>query len=276
VRDAGLHFDEIVADGRFHRGRGPYDAEWLIANVGTTTAGRTWLRLSAGDFRETGGAYSATVVYRSWRRGELSQRELAEVRQQHGKAQKASQLRLTAAQETARKRACTLWHEARSRAHPYLARKRLPSFNTRVRGPALLVPMFTMAGDLVSLQGIRPDGFKANLPGGRAGGVYHPIGFLFRRDQPKVYLAEGWATAAAIHHVRGVPAVATFSAANLTPIAKAIRRDAPGTDIVIAADHDPAGLLHANRAAAACKGRLVVPPREGDDWWDHFAREGLL
>jgi len=186
------------------------------------------------------------------------------------------QRELDPTEEAARLRACELWSAARPGHHPYLARKRLPALNTRVSGSALLVPMFTVDGWLVSLQRILPDGSKRFLPDGRAGGVYHPVGFLFRRDQPKVYVAEGWATAAAIRHARGAPAVACFSAANLTPVAKAIRRDAPDVEIVIAADHDEPGLWHANKAAAAVCGSVIVPPTEGADWWDHFSREGAL
>lgn len=54
LRDAGLAFSEIVADGYFHRARKPNDAQWYIANRGKTSTGKEWLQLSAGDFRETG------------------------------------------------------------------------------------------------------------------------------------------------------------------------------------------------------------------------------
>jgi putative DNA primase/helicase len=276
LADAGLSFDRIVADGRFHRGRGRQDAEWYIASAGTTAKGRSWLMISAGDFRISGGEAKALVVWKSWDSGDLTRAELGEIKHQHREARRAEGERIAQERESARLRACDLWHAAGPGPHPYLVRKRLPPFNTRVHGAALLVPMFTVEGDLVSLQKILPSGRKTNLPGGRAGGVYHSVDFLFRRDQPKVYIAEGWATAAAIRHVKGHPAVATFSAGNLTPVAKDIRRDAPELEIVIAADHDEAGLYHANKAAMACGGRVIVPPRVRDDWWDHFSQEGAL
>jgi len=264
----GLRFPEIVADGRFHRGRSRNDPQWYIADEGVTASGKRWLLISAGDFRETGGEYKATVVWKSWGSGTFDRAELKEIRTQHKQTKAAEAKRLSEAQEQARLRACDIWHEAKPGPHPYLAKKGLPPYNTRVHGAALLVPMFTVEGDLVSLQEILPDGRKKNLPYGRAGGVYHPVEFLFRRDQPKVHIAEGWATAAAIRHVKGFPAVATFCAGNLTSVAKEIRHDAPGIEIVIAADNDEAGRYHANKAARACGGRVIMPPRPKTDWWD--------
>lgn len=43
LRKEGLHFDEVVADGKFHRARKPYDSQWIVANSGFTTTGKAWL-----------------------------------------------------------------------------------------------------------------------------------------------------------------------------------------------------------------------------------------
>jgi hypothetical protein len=86
LTDAGLAVTDIVADGRFHRARKPDDAQWYIANEGTTSTGRHWMQFSAGDFRETGGAYVATVVWRSWQKGDLTLEDLKEIRSEHKQA----------------------------------------------------------------------------------------------------------------------------------------------------------------------------------------------
>ena len=68
-------------------------------------------------------------------------------------------------------------------------------------GAALLVPVYSIDGDLWSLQSILADGSKKFLPGARVAGGYHPIGYYLGHE-PKLYVAEGWATSAAIAQVR--------------------------------------------------------------------------
>ena len=64
-------------------------------------------------------------------------------------------------------RARRIWDESEpATAHPYLTRKRVEPFGTRVRGELLVVPLYTTDGRLWSLQFIAPGGRKT-LPEGR-------------------------------------------------------------------------------------------------------------
>jgi putative DNA primase/helicase len=287
LNNAGLSFSEIVADGRFHRARKPDDAQWYIANEGTTAAGKPWMHLSAGDFRETGGAYTATVTYKSWDRGVFSRAELKEINASHRESRDRAKQEAAVEQGRARHRAMAIWRKAKPGPHPYLEKKRVPAGNTRVFGRALLIPMYSIGGYFTTLQGVFPDGAKRFLPKGRVAGTYSPISYYFGHEQ-KVYIAEGWATAAAIAKVQGVPVVAAFSAGNLVCVAEQIREEKPDVQIVIAADSDRftdgnPGVTFANRAAAAVDGKVIVPdfsrfPEASNptDWWDYFALTGRI
>lgn len=82
-------------------------------------------------------------------------------------------------------------------------------------------------------------------------------------------LAEGVETALAVHQSAGWPAWACVSATGL----ERVELPAEVHEVVIAADHDPAGLEAANALARRLLGenrrvRLATPPREGTDWLD--------
>jgi putative DNA primase/helicase len=285
--EAGLAFTDLIPDGRFHRARKPNDAQWYIGNEGFTKGGKRWLQISAGDFRETGGEYVATVVWKSWARSELSRGELSEIRAEHKRNKEVAALHLSEDQEAARLKAMAVWAQASPGDHPYLTRKRLPPYNTKVWGDALLVPMYAIDGAFTSLQSILPDGTKRFFHGSRVAGTYHPFDFFFA-DERKVYVCEGWGTAAAIAKVRRVPVVAAFSAGNLSTVAKGIRREKPDLSIVIAADNDQwtagnPGKTLAFKAAAAVGGKVIIPDftdldvsSRPSDWHDYLTLTGEL
>ncbi|MCE8053176.1 topoisomerase [Halomonas daqingensis] len=149
--------------------------------------------------------------------------------------------------------------------HPYLDRKRLPSYNLRQRGDMLLMPLF-FEGELVNLERIFPDGSKRPLPGGRVKGVASLIGSLDGAE--RVLVAEGWSTAAALHEAMGCPVVVARNADNLAPVARRLRQRFPEMDITICGDDDrhlPAqgltnkGRIAARHAALATDARLLMP-----------------
>src|ERR1700730_9395609 len=81
---------------------------------------------------------------------------------------------------------------------------------------------------------IGADSKKMFLKDGRTGGGSYLIG----EPRDKIAVAEGYATAATIHEITGLPVVAAFSAGNLMPVARAIRAKYPAAKIVFAADDD--------------------------------------
>ncbi|NYS60820.1 toprim domain-containing protein [Vreelandella salicampi] len=146
--------------------------------------------------------------------------------------------------------------------HPYLTKKRLAPYGLRQRDTMLLVPLFH-DGELVNLERIYPHGAKKALFGGRAKGVASLVGSLASAD--RVLVAEGWATAAALHEAMGVPVVVARNADNLEPVARRLRQRLPDdVTITIAADDDRftegnPGATKARLAALAIGAKVLMP-----------------
>lgn len=147
-------------------------------------------------------------------------------------------------------------------AHPYLTKKRLAPHGLRQRGNALLVPLYR-DGELVNLERIFPDGGKYPLTGGRVSGVAGLVGRLAGAD--RVLIAEGWATAAALHEATQAPVVVARNADNLDAVARRLRQRLPDSvTITVAADDDRftdgnPGMTKARLAALAIGSKVLVP-----------------
>ena len=150
--------------------------------------------------------------------------------------------------------------------HPYLTRKGIQPHGARITGDGrLVIPLYNPDGELSSLQYISEDGGKQYHPGGATGGCFNILGTL---DEPgRIYIAEGFATAATIYETTGRPCVVAFSASNLVPVCGTIREQfGPDQDLVIVADNDASGVgqKYADQASAKFGARVIVPPIPGD------------
>jgi putative DNA primase/helicase len=168
--------------------------------------------------------------------------------------------------ERAAAQARALWRAAgpADRAHPYLARKIMTSEGLRQRGAVLLVPMRDASGQLRNIQHIAADGTKRFLRGGRTAGLYWSIG----TPGHVICLAEGAATAAAVHRCTGHASAAAFSASNLESVARILTAKFPAATLIVCADNDDhldrnVG-IEAARSAAAATGALVAVPGDGN------------
>jgi putative DNA primase/helicase len=177
-------------------------------------------------------------------------------------ARKAMLKEAEAAQKAQAKRAAEwagiVWqHSQPVTKHDYLTRKQIQPHGTRQLGaidPALLpgldpdnaerlkraagsllVPMHDTAGNIQGLQCIGK--MKTFWPTGMAmSSTFGLLGPLPRSGI--LILTEGFATAASLREATGYPVAYAFSANNLGKAAKALRKAAPGTKILIAADDD--------------------------------------
>ena len=173
-----------------------------------------------------------------------------------------------------------------AQAHPYLADKGVRSHGLRQDETGrLLVPVQDADGRMWSLQKIGRDGFKSFQEGGRVEGGHFVIGDM---AQPgPVLIAEGYATAATLHEMTGMPAIVAFNAGNLLSVAQTYRGIYPDRAICIAGDDDRqrtfeldpqgrpkvnVGRVKAEEAAAAIDGQALFPSfplnAVGSDWND--------
>jgi putative DNA primase/helicase len=167
----------------------------------------------------------------------------------------------TPEQLEAQAKAVRLWQGAKpaNPQHSYLIRKKIQAHQARQFGNTLLIPMQDARGDLWNCQLIFPDGLKRFLKGGRTKGLFSVLGESSGAD--RIYIAEGFATAATIHELVGKPVFIGFSAHNLPEASRIVRRAFPKAEIVLAADADPAGEKYSEEAARAVNGLICYAGR---------------
>ncbi len=149
--------------------------------------------------------------------------------------------------------------------HPYLIRKQVKSHGIKLsKDGRLMLPLFTADGELSTLQYIAESGKKLFHSGGKAGGCFWWLGNL--ENGKRVYIAEGYATAASIHEVTGEPVVIAYNAKNLIPVTSLIRTKLPTRELIIVADNDESGTGKkcAEEAAEKSGAEVIMPPETGD------------
>ena len=167
----------------------------------------------------------------------------------------------------AKAKAQNLWNEANPAIfHEYLRQKCVLPLGIRVdQKNNLLVPL-SDGKDIHSLQFIQPDSTKRFLKGGKTKGMFYQIKPIKGPD--KLLICEGYATGATLYMDIKLPVVVAFSANNLVPVAKAIRRQYPKAEILICGDNDHATIVNAGKQAAidaaiACNGKWIIPDFTG-------------
>ena len=166
----------------------------------------------------------------------------------------------------ARGKAAAIWDAAEpaNDDHPYLQRKQVSGKGLRQSRDAIVVPMRDIEGTLHSLQFIYEDGSKRFLGGGRVKGCYMGLG----KPDGRLYIAEGYATAATVRAATGEAVAVAFNAGNLEAVALTLRARFPDAEIIITADNDTStpGNPGMTKALSACKaaGARMISPEDGD------------
>lgn len=186
------------------------------------------------------------------------QREWAEAKAKRQEERERSELEAATEAEE-------MWSKAKpaSWLHPYVAKKGLNAGLLRQAGDKLLIPMFDVAGRILNLQRIGPDGSKRFLRGGRTEGLFTIIG-KFTAHGETACVGEGYATMSAVHEASGRPCIVAFSAKNIGPVARLWNDARPDLDFIICADDDShlernVGLEAAVAAAEAIGAKVAVP-----------------
>jgi conjugative relaxase-like TrwC/TraI family protein len=177
-------------------------------------------------------------------------------------------------------------------SHPYLVAKGVDAVGVYqdAKG-SLLVPLRNIDGEIRNVQTIAADGTKLYLAGAQKMGTYHMLGEP-RPGEP-VAVAEGYATAASVHRVTGLPVAVALDTSNLAMVALELRRQDAERPIWMAADNDHhlplrdpplanVGREKAEAAAGLVGGKLLLAPEtperaaigKGTDWNDYEAIHG--
>ena len=168
--------------------------------------------------------------------------------------------------------AMQLWqHAIPVLSHPYLQRKKVQPHGIRQSGDALIIPMYRDR-EIRSVQRIYTDGRKRFLKDGDIYATYYAIGKLNGR----LWIAEGFATAASVYECTETAVACAFSGLNMAKVAMAFRKQYPDLDIRIAGD--AGGEKYADEAMIACLGKGAIPVFDngdkGSDWNDFFCLYG--
>lgn len=140
------------------------------------------------------------------------------------------------AQANARLQAQNAWNNANTKTknHPYLSRKGVKSYGLRLYNNCLLIPLHNENKEVESLQFINSNGEKWFKKDAITKGCFFIIGSI----ENKIYICEGYATAASIHEATNTPTVVAFNANNLIHVTKIFRNKYPNAEIIICADND--------------------------------------
>ncbi len=160
--------------------------------------------------------------------------------------------------------------------HPYLDAKDVKSYGLKMdQYHNIVIPLFKNDG-LSTLQFIKPDGEKLLLSKAKGGikkGSYFQVG---NGGGDKVYICEGYATAASVYEAVGGIVYMAVDAGNLEPAAKGIKKLHKEKAFVFCADNDPTGKGYrcACEAARAVGGLVCMPKQVGKDINDIYREQG--
>ncbi|MCK5509149.1 MAG: toprim domain-containing protein [Desulfobacterales bacterium] len=174
-----------------------------------------------------------------------------------------------------------IWDRAKpaSPEHPYLKKKQVKSYGLRQAETALLLPVYNISGNIMSLQRIYPDGDKRFLSDGKTKGGF----FKISGKTDIRYLCEGYVTGATIHKATEQETIVAFNSGNLKAVAATLDKKYPDSRIVIVGDNDlktkerigkNPGKIAAVEAARLINASVCLCPVDSD-FNDLMVKEGI-
>lgn len=276
----GLEPGEIIADEKIHR-FGKNKNGWYVMFLGADGAGGAFGDWSLVD----------TERWSSFANGTVDPERMARFEAQMKEQQKLAAEETKAKHEKGALSALEIWEQGQPAPenHPYLQRKKAAVNGLKVEKgtTTLLVPMYAAGIKLVGLQRIFETGVKKFLYGSE---IVGSCSIIKGRFNDRVYVCEGYSTAATIHEATNRTVFMAFNAGNMHAVCKNIRSktDVP---IIVCADEDDskykAGCIPYNAgriAAGKCQrdfGCIVIFPVFADtstkptDFNDLMCLEGI-
>lgn len=205
----------------------------------------------------------------------LSKEDWIEIKKEEDRRQKEYDEQQQKEKTERLKNAQKYWNEAKDNPiHEdhiaYLQLKRVQPYRVRFgKDPkgkmALVIPIENIDGEIQGVQFISKDGEKRIY--GLKKGSFHLIGEV--KEESRIIISEGYATAASLYEARGWPVVVAFDCGNLDSVISEIRKKHPKNQIVIAADDDREtqgnpGKTKATEAATRHKCKVIIPKFPAD------------
>jgi len=176
-------------------------------------------------------------------------------------------------QDKAIKVARDLWETSETcLKHPYLQKKTIHPLNLRVNNEILLIPLYNLEDQLVSLLKIHTNGDKRYFQGVSTKGLFHPFGDYAKAKE--IVFCEGYATGFSINMSLGLPVISCGSANNVCLVAVALQHRYPKATLLLAQDNDAAGDKVALDWKKYVNENVYKPKVAGDDFNDMMAKEG--
>ena len=160
---------------------------------------------------------------------------------------------------------------------PYLANKKVSAHGVRSKGDNLLVPVYSMGGDLTSVQTIWPTGKKRFTKGGQVKNGHMLVGTDLQtiNRESVVAVCEGYATAMSVYETTGLPVVIVFSAHFAQGTLQELRQKTQARFILcLDQDDNGVGQSAAEKVAANLDNCVVRVPPEAGDWNDMHQKHG--
>ncbi len=169
-----------------------------------------------------------------------------------------------------------------SETSAYLSRKKIQGlFGARINYFGdLVIPMYKDQL-LVGLQTIDPEGKKLFVTGSKKNGSYFELEGA--KDISKIYVAEGFATAASVMMATEARTICAFDSGNLPLVVEEVAKKYLDLKILIAGDDDRYAEINTGRKAAEKVSKIapaIFPvfaseDEKSTDWNDLHAKEGL-
>jgi len=223
----GLNPEDIVADEKIHR-FGKNKNGWYVMFLGEDCAGGAFGDWSLVD----------TEKWSSFASGTADPERIARFEAQMKEQQKAAREEAKAKHKKGAHSALGIWEHGQPALenHPYLKRKKISGngLKTEKGTTTLIVPMYAAGIRLVGLQRISETGVKKFLYGSE---IIGSCSIIKGRFNDRVYVCEGYSTAATIHEATGRTVFVAFNAGNMHAVCKNVRSktDVP---IIVCADED--------------------------------------
>lgn len=266
----------LKCDGELHRfsrdSKKTQLDEWYVCRDGISSNGIPYLVCSYGTW--SGGQESFT--YNSYGMSRwISHEERLEIQSREEQRKKQLEQQLHTERKARIERAQETWeqaiHNATTKRHTsYLERKQVNAYGIKYRVdyqgvPTIVIPLCNVDGDLQAIQCIQEDGTKRIY--GAKKGNFHVIGVI--ETDGRIFIAEGYATAASIHQATNSAVVVAFDCGNLKSVVHNLREKYPQARLIIAADDDREtpgnpGKTKAEEAAKAYLCDVITPVFPGD------------